>query len=166
MQNMEVDRTRSIQFEEQFRRFVEHGGVKVGTKILCLQCSWKLKCSKEKLSLTSKGQGHPENEEIECYRCNGDTHPIGQHTIPYVDWAKTHLHPESTQASFQSLEAKDCRSCRAHNRSSKWCGSCGTLARPGEALHCFKHCVEFIRARSEDRLEQVEKCRVAQSACF
>ena len=64
---MEDDGPRSIQFEEQLKECLEHGGVEgeksnLGTKSLRLQCVWKLRLKIERLSRSSQVQGHSEEE--------------------------------------------------------------------------------------------------------
>ena len=128
---------------------------------MCPQCDiWKLKRINSYLrrqDRLSQIQGNPEEEgHPRCFRCN-DAHPYGHHTRTYVASKKTSLHPDSDQASLVH-DAPACRRCKARHRTPRWCGACWMSAEPGEALHCLKHCIQFIRATPEERLKQAKEC--------
>jgi hypothetical protein len=43
------------------------------------------------------------------------------------------------------------------HRSPQTCGAYGLTGKPGESLHCFDHCLDFIKADPDVRLRQVMK---------
>ena len=54
--------------------------------------------------------------------------------------------------------ATTCRRCRMEVIDSpQTCGACGQAGKLGGRLHCFDHCIEFIKAEPDERLRQVMK---------
>ena len=54
--------------------------------------------------------------------------------------------------------ASMCRRCKMEVRDSpQTCGACGQVGKLGDRLHCFDHCLEFIKAEPDERLRQVMK---------
>ena len=54
--------------------------------------------------------------------------------------------------------ASKCNRCNREVRDNpQTCGACGLVGKPGETMHCYDHCVEFMQASPDERLRQVLK---------
>ena len=96
-----------------------------------------------------------------------EVHPYGYHTKSRVDSRKKEVgnnYGNTNQKTYMQA-ASTCRRCKAEIRDQEICGACGQIGKSGERLHCYDHCLEFIRASPEERLKQVQKhgdCTICQ----
>ena len=113
----------------------------------CETCrTYDCKCKRQ-----SRGGNFTENY---CNICN-EKHPFEKHTKSVYE--RNHKgNPVAHKLHMQS--ASQCRRCIKDIRDSpQTCGACGQLGKPGEKLHCYDHCNEFLKAEPDERLKYVLK---------
>ena len=121
----------------------------------CLQCrAWTCRNN------THKKQRNPPQEREDgdsyCYFC-GESHPFGSHTKSRAESRKRDAAAITGQKSHMQT-ASTCRRCKLEVKDSpQTCGACGQVGKLGDRLHCFDHCLEFIKAEPDERLRQVMK---------
>ena len=98
-------------------------------------------------------QERDEQEQTHCYYCYG-VHPYGYHAKSRIELGNNY---GNTNQKTYMQAASTCRRCKAEIRDQEICGACGQIGKSGERLHCYDHCLEFIRASPEERLKQVQK---------
>ena len=99
----------------------------------------------------TKPTSEEEDKESFCPICK-ENHPWGKHTVSRVDSVRN-----LNQKSHMQSASKCHRCLREVREAPQTCGACDTTAKPGEKLHCYDHCLEFMRADPEERLRQVTK---------
>ena len=58
-----------------------------------------------------------------------------------------------------NVEMTTCRHCRGNIvcGTPQSCGACGKTRNHGDRLHCFSHCLEFIKAKPDEKLRMVRR---------
>ena len=81
-------------------------------------------------------------------------HIYGKHTRSRADSFKRDIAAGMHKNHMQS--ASKCHRCNREVRdTAQTCGACGQVGKPGERLHCYDHCVDFMKADADVRLQQV-----------
>ena len=95
-----------------------------------------------------------KTEERYCRLCD-ESHPFGSHTKSRPESRKQAIMEGNGQT--WDMEAATCRICNEINEKRNTCGACGKTGKSGDRLHCFSHCLEFILADPDERLQQVRR---------
>ena len=121
----------------------------------CLTCrSWKCNNKFHKKQRASQEREEQTSSESYCCICR-ETHPFNKHTKSRADGNRLTL---SSGHKNHMQSASKCVRCQREVRDSpQTCGACGQVGKPGDTLHCYDHCVEFMQASPDERLRQVLK---------
>ena len=93
------------------------------------------------------------DREAYCNLCK-ESHPYMKHTRSLPEQVRK----DAVAQKLHMQSASKCRRCTMEIRDNQQtCGACGQQGKPGEKLHCYDHCIEFLKADPDERLRQVQK---------
>ena len=91
------------------------------------------------------------DREAYCNQCK-ESHPYMKHTRSLPEQVRK----DAVAQKLHMQSASKCRRCTMEIRDNQQtCGACGQQGKPGEKLHCYDHCIEFLKADPDERLRQV-----------